>query len=69
MNEINAESKTLALRNSALEDEGGKLVMEKNKLAIEVKWNKEDLHAKMIMANQENKVLRSTNTCLTETVK
>ena len=40
--------------------------MEKNKLAIEVKLNKEDLHAKMIMANQENKVLRSTNTSLQE---
>merc|ERR1719228_2232075 len=54
------------MKNNALEDEVNKLVIEKNKLATEVKLNKEDLHAKMIMANQENKVLRSTNTSLQE---
>merc|ERR1719193_46206 len=66
VNDMNTEAKTLAMKNSALEDEVGKLVIEKNKLATEVKLNKEDLHAKVIMANQENKVLRSTNTSLQE---
>jgi len=66
VNDMNIETKTLAMKNNALEDEVNKLVIEKNKLATEVKLNKEDLHAKMIMANQENKVLRSTNTSLQE---
>jgi len=66
VNDMNTETKTLAMKNSALEDEVSKLVIEKNKLATEVKLNKEDLHAKVIMANQENKVLRSTNTSLQE---
>merc|ERR1719193_2581076 len=66
VNDMNTEAKTLAMKNSALEDEVGKLVIEKKKLATEVKLNKEDLHAKVIMANQENKVLRSTNTSLQE---
>ena len=66
VNDLNIESKTLAMKNSALEDEVGRLIEEKNNLATEAKLNKEDLHSKMVMANQENKALRSTNTSLQE---
>ena len=66
VNDLNTETKKLVATNNALVDEVHKLGVEKSKLVTEMKLNKEELHEKMRMANQENKVLRATNTSLHE---
>merc|ERR1719347_1880611 len=66
VNDLNTETKKLISTNNALVGEVHKLGVEKSKLVTEMKLNKEELHEKMRMANQENKVLRATNTSLHE---
>jgi len=66
VNDLNTETKKLVATNNALLDEVHKLGVGKSKLVTEMKLNKEELHEKMRMANQENKVLRATNTSLHE---